>query len=43
MEALQIQEKLLRVKDTKIVEGPNGEHMATVKKALISPCATAGL
>ena len=33
----QIQERMLRVKDTMEIEGPNGEKLATVKKALITP------
>jgi uncharacterized protein YxjI len=33
----QIQEKKLRVKDSMKVESPNGEQLAMVKKALISP------
>ena len=27
----------MRIKDTKTIEGPNGETLATVKKALITP------
>jgi len=33
----KIQEKLLRVRDTKTIEGPNDEPLATVRKALITP------
>jgi uncharacterized protein YxjI len=33
----KIQERMLRVKDSMAVEGPGGEHVATVKKAIISP------
>jgi uncharacterized protein YxjI len=36
-ELAKIQEKMLRVKDTMEIEGPNGETLATVKKALITP------
>jgi len=32
-----LQEKLLTIKDTMTIEGANGESLATVKKALISP------
>jgi uncharacterized protein YxjI len=33
----QVQEKMLRVKDTMAIEGANGETVAIVKKALITP------
>ena len=33
----KIQEKLVRVKDTMTIAGPNDERLATVKKALITP------
>jgi uncharacterized protein YxjI len=33
----RIQERMLRVKDTMEIEGANGEKLATVKKALITP------
>jgi uncharacterized protein YxjI len=33
----QIQERMLRVKDTMEIEGPDGKTLATVKKALITP------
>jgi uncharacterized protein YxjI len=33
----QIQERMLRIKDTMEIEGPDGKTMATVKKALITP------
>ena len=33
----QIQERMLRVKDTMEIEGPDGRTLATVKKALITP------
>jgi uncharacterized protein YxjI len=33
----KIQERMLRVKDSMEVEGPGGEQVAMVKKALISP------
>jgi uncharacterized protein YxjI len=33
----EIQERMLRVKDTMEVEGPDGKALATVKKALITP------
>ena len=33
----KIQERILRIKDSMEVQGPNGERLATVKKALISP------
>jgi len=36
-ELAKIQEKMLRVKDSMEIEGPNGERLAMVKKALISP------
>ena len=36
-ELCKIQERMLRIKDTMEIEGPNGENMATVKKALITP------
>lgn len=36
-ELCKIQERMLRVKDTMEIEGPNGENLATVKKALITP------
>ena len=36
-ELCKIQERIARVKDTMKVEGPNGETMAVVKKALITP------
>ena len=31
------QERKLHIKDTMEIEGPNGENLATVKKAIISP------
>lgn len=36
-ELCKIQERKMRVKDTMEIEGPNGETLATVKKALITP------
>jgi uncharacterized protein YxjI len=36
-ELCKIQERLLRVKDSMAIEGPGGERIALVKKALISP------
>lgn len=36
-ELCKIQERIARVKDTMEIEGPNGETLATVKKALITP------
>jgi uncharacterized protein YxjI len=36
-ELAKIQEKMLRVKDTMEIEGSNGETLATVKKALVTP------
>lgn len=36
-EQCKIQERVVRVKDTMDIEGPNGETLATVKKALITP------
>jgi uncharacterized protein YxjI len=36
-ELCKIQERMVRVKDTMAVEGPGGETMAVVKKALITP------
>ena len=33
----KIQERILHVKDSMAVEGPGGEHVATVKKAIILP------
>ena len=33
----KIQERKLRIKDTMEIEGPHGEQLATVKKALITP------
>jgi len=33
----RIQERMLRIKDTMDIEGPGGEKVATVKKALITP------
>ena len=33
----RIQERMLRIKDTMEVEGPGGERVALVKKALITP------
>jgi uncharacterized protein YxjI len=33
----QIQERMLRIKDTMEIEGANGETLAVVKKALITP------
>ena len=36
-ELCKIQERIARVKDTMKIEGPNGETMAVVKKALITP------
>ena len=36
-ELAKIQERMLRVKDSMEVEGPKGENLATVKKALITP------
>ncbi len=33
----KIQERLLTIKDTMVIEGPDGEQMALVKKALIAP------
>jgi uncharacterized protein YxjI len=31
------QERKLRIKDTMEIEGPDGENLATIKKALVSP------
>jgi uncharacterized protein YxjI len=36
-EMAKIQERKLRVKDSMEIEGPNGENLATVKKAMITP------
>ena len=36
-ELCKIQEKMLRVRDTMAIEGPDGKQMAQVKKALITP------
>ena len=36
-ELCKIQERMLRVKDSMEIEGPRGERMAMVKKALITP------
>jgi uncharacterized protein YxjI len=36
-ELCRIQQRMLRVKDTMEIEGPNGEAVAHVKKALITP------
>ena len=36
-ELYKIQERMLRIKDSMEIEGPNGERRAMVKKALISP------
>ena len=36
-ELCKIQQRLLTIRDAMTVEGPNGETMATVKKALITP------
>lgn len=36
-ELCKIQERVARVKDTMAIEGPGGETLATVKKALITP------
>jgi len=36
-ELAKIQERMLRVKDSMEVEGPGGDQLAMVKKALISP------
>ena len=33
----QIQERKLRVRDTMTIEGPNGETLAVVKKAMVTP------
>jgi uncharacterized protein YxjI len=33
----KIRERVARVKDTMAIEGPNGETLASVKKALITP------
>jgi uncharacterized protein YxjI len=36
-ELCKIQERIARIKDTMKIEGPNGETLAMVKKALIAP------
>ncbi|MCB0166280.1 MAG: LURP-one-related family protein, partial [Anaerolineae bacterium] len=36
-ELCKIQERMLRIKDSMEIEGPNGERLAMVKKALITP------
>ncbi|MGE5335123.1 MAG: LURP-one-related/scramblase family protein [Nitrososphaerota archaeon] len=36
-ELCKVQERIARIKDTMEIEGPNGEDLATVKKALITP------
>jgi uncharacterized protein YxjI len=36
-ELCRIQERMLRIKDSMEIEGPNGEQLAMVKKALITP------
>ncbi|MFN8472540.1 MAG: LURP-one-related family protein [Anaerolineae bacterium] len=36
-ELCKIQERMLRIRNTMEIEGPGGAHMATVKKALITP------
>ncbi len=36
-ELCKIQERMLRVKDSMEIEGPGGEQLAMVKKALITP------
>jgi uncharacterized protein YxjI len=36
-ELCKIQERKVRVKDTMEIEGPGGENLATVKKAIITP------
>jgi uncharacterized protein YxjI len=36
-ELCKIQERMLRIKDSMAIEGSNGEQLAMVKKALISP------
>jgi uncharacterized protein YxjI len=36
-ELYKIQERMLRIKDSMEVEGPGGEQLAMVKKALITP------
>jgi uncharacterized protein YxjI len=36
-ELCKIQERMLRVKDTMEIEGPKGETLAVVKKAIITP------
>lgn len=41
-ELAKIQERMLRVKDTMEIEGANGETLAVIKKALITPCVSAG-
>jgi len=33
----RIQERMLRIRDTMEIEGPDGAHLATIKKALITP------
>lgn len=33
----KIQQRLLAVRDTMTIEGPKGETLATVRKALITP------
>jgi uncharacterized protein YxjI len=33
----KIQERVAPIKDTMVIEGPNGETLATVKKALVTP------
>jgi uncharacterized protein YxjI len=36
-ELAKIQERMLRIKDSMEIEGPHGEQLAMVKKALITP------
>ena len=36
-ELCRIQQRMLRIKDTMEIEGPHGETLAHVKKALITP------
>ena len=36
-EVCKIQERIARVRDTMEIEGAHGEHLATVKKAMITP------
>ena len=36
-ELCKIQERMLRIKDSMEIEGPHGENIAMVKKALITP------